>query len=309
MGLHVLEKGIFIEEPLFHKFEEIENQSLRRWLQGSAHLFYFAYLSSVRGGMIYLQALFQSLEHDERGIDLCTPDLGFFINGAPESLLTGNFNIQRIEVHWGEMVSCLELSSIGKIVRILVPGRLTPQDVERLIALSGPFVGVRGNQSLSEALSYGKVFFFDGRPHNWFLIKDLLALAENRISDHKSSLTCLRMMREAMVHEMPKEEGDFVDERAFQEEELTWSQIAEALGKALQDPDTLIGYQKLGQIVREEHSFNEFLVDFASRTFMHRIHPGLAGEEATLIEQFAQEKISLTTLISALRNKRDSLFQ
>ncbi len=289
MGLHVLEKGLFVEPIKDH--QPLDSKAL----------FYFAYLFSPLGGRVYLRALLESLVDDERDIDLCTPSLDWFIKGASSLFPTTSFNIKRLEVHFKDFVSSTQLASVGKVVRILCKGRLSPEEVERFIALSLPFVGVRGNQSLSEAISYGQVFFFDARLHNRFLIKDLLSLAENRLPHFKGTLTCLRMMREVLFHQLTKEEGDFVDELFFQGPQLDEAQIATNIALALRDPRTLLGYQKLGEIIRKEYSFNEFLVGFTARALRKRLNPELELKEQTLIEQVSLGEISLRDLIEGLK--------
>src|SRR5690606_30664930 len=102
---------------------------------------------------------------------------------------------------------------------------ITQSDFRALLALSGEWVAVRGDQSFSEVISQGKAFFYDGRDHARYFIKDLVAIAENRIGGHPTTLACIRGMAQGFAYRIPVQEGEWVDETYFQEAE-EWTAIA-----------------------------------------------------------------------------------
>ncbi len=291
LGLHFLEKGILVRKPCQASWDDVQNGRLLQW-RSPEHHFYLAYLTTPLGGAIYLHALLKSLEADEKGIDICIPDLGWFVqfverqNRSGRPLLEWEMGVQAIEVYFEERVHTLSIAPTGKKVRLLCPGSLTQSDFRSLLALSGDWVAVRGNQSFSEVISQNKPFFYDGREHARYFMKDLIALAENRIGTYPSALTCFRGMQQGFLYNIPLQEGEWLDETFFQERE-EWTAIALKLGLSLQDPQVGVGYRKLNQILAEEFSANAFLCHLVQRALCHRRDP--------MIEKLEKEEMDLFT--------------
>lgn len=319
MGLHFLEMGVLIRKPHEASFASVENEQLLQWLFESLKpgpieidqylaqtRFHMAYLNTAIGGAVYLHALLHSLAHDEKNIDICTPDLGWFIehtakqNERKRPVLEGDFGIGSLQVHFEKEVHSITVGTKGKRVRLLCPGMIKASDFHSLVSLSGEFVGVRGNQSFSEAVSANKVFFYDGREHLRYFMKDLAALAENRISQHRGTLTCFRGMGKAFLHNLPVQEEDWVDETFFQELE-DWRLVAQEIGFALQDPDTVAGAKKLNRIIAEELSCNEYLCHLVQRNLCHQKHPEIERHESQQMALFTHNQISFKTLITSLK--------
>lgn len=305
MGLHFLEKGVLIRKPCQASWADVQNARMKQWHIPENH-FYLAYLATPMGGAIYLHALLKSLMNDDRGIDLCVPDLGWFIEfvekqkTASRSLLEWEMGIQTIEIYFEEYIHPISIAPVGKKVRILCPGQITQSDFRALLALSGDWVAVRGNQSFSEAVSQGKAFFYDGRGHERYFIKDLVAVAENRIGGFPGALECIRGIGQAFHYNVPVQEEEWVDETFFQPLE-EWTSIALGLGLALQDPDTITGYKKLNQIIAEEFSANLFLCHLVQRALCHRKNPERGEFEDQQLALFASNAITFAELISNCR--------
>jgi len=319
MGLHFLEAGVLLRKPHPASFAEVENELLSQWLFGivkpgpveidqylAQKRFYLAYLTTRLGGAVYLHALLQSLVHDEKDIDICTPDLGWFVEHASKQnemkrpILEGDLAVGSLQVHFGNEVHSISVGAKGKRVRLLCPGTISASDFRSLVSLSGEFVGVRGDQSFSEAVSANKVFFYDGREHARYFMKDLGALAENRIAPHRGTLSCFRGMNKAFLHNLPVQEEDWVDETFFQELE-DWKQIAQEIGLALQDPDTIAGAKKLNRIIAEELSCNEYLCHLVQRGLCHQKHPEMERLESQQMALFTSNQISFNSLITSLK--------
>lgn len=319
MGLHFLEKGILVHKAPMATFAEIENIALLTDLFGTeapgpaeieqysqTNQFYLAYLATPVGGAVYLHALLKSLEHDARTVDVCTPDLGWFIqyaemqNSQGKPILDKSLGVASIEVLWQGQSYTASTGVEGKKLRLFSPGGISQRDFRTLVSLSGEFVGVRGDQSFSEAVSCNRVFFYDGREHVRYFMKDLAALAENRIAAHRTALACMRGMGKTLLHNLPPQEGDWVDETVFQEKE-EWLEIAFQIGASLQDPDAVAGFKKLNRIIAEEYACNEFLCHLVQRALCHRQNPLLAMEEAELLSAFGSTGISFSTLVFELK--------
>jgi hypothetical protein len=305
MGLHFLEKGILIRRPLEAKWEDVQNEQLLKW-RWAENRFYLAYLTTPIGGAVYLHSLLKSLENDPLGVDLCVPDLGWFVkyidqqNKAGRPILEWDIGVGSIDVYYQDQIHTIALASEGKKVRILCPGVISLSDFRALLALSEGWVAVRGNQSFSEVVSQGKPFFYDGRGHSCYFMKDLAALAENRIADFPAALTCLRGMNQAFHYNLPVQEGEWVDETYFQDCE-EWTSVALGIGLALQDPELGTGFARLNQILREEYSVNHFICHLVQRALHHRAHPELERLEALELALFASNSQSFREMIEALR--------
>jgi len=286
MGLHFLEKGIFIRDTvpkgnlktlqnkaLLHSLfgvKEPQDQHVEHYL--ASHDLYLAYLTSPIGGAIYLHALLQWQKPSTKAIDICTPDLSWFIEYVniqakqKKPLLEGDFGIQTLEIHFQGHTHTRTLASFGKTLRILCPGTLSNTDFRNLMSASQEFVAVRGDQSFSEAVSTGKLFFYDGASHARYFIKDLLALAENRLSSQKMTLNLFRSMGRAFLYNLPESKTEWVEETYFQEKE-PWGQIAATIALSLKSPQTTQGCKLLCQIIRNEYSFNKTLCHLVQREF------------------------------------------
>lgn len=322
MGLHFLEHGIFISSPVLSpNFNQVHNKQLLDSLFGTSsptdqeiesyqtsHRFYLAYLLTEKGGAIYLHALLQSeSSFDEKNIDICTPDIGWLVRHIEsqkkkgEFFLEKTFGLKKIEIHYQEQIHTQRLAEKGKTIRILCPGSLEDHDFRILLALSQDFVAVRGDQSISQAISANKIFFYDGAEHSRFFIKDLAALAENRISRYKGALLLFRLMKEAFLQSYMKEsDAKWVDELYFQES-INWQEIAKAMGSALQDKTTKPGFTEFNEVVRQEYAFNSRLCQMVQRALVHHLSPEIALFEKEKKIAFEQGQISLKELLNLVK--------
>jgi len=318
MGLHFLEKGVLIRKASEINFARLSNERLLFSLFQTAipgpleverdldsHLFYLTYLLTPVGGAIYLHALLKSREFDARPIDICTPDIGWLIGhierqkkeGRP--FLEGTFGVKEIEIEFEGRPHKIQIAETGKRVRLLCPGPLADADFRLLVRMSAEFVAVRGDQSFSEAVSANRTFFYDGAVHARHFVKDLVALAENRIASHKNAVSLFRNMGKAFLYSLPEEEGEWVDETYFQEKE-PWLEIALSIGMALQDPDTIAGCKKLNQIIASEHAFHQFFVPFIRRELIHRFSPQFSQAENRQIDLFASGAQTIGETLSSI---------
>ncbi len=305
LGLHFLEKGILTRKPCTAKWEDVQNEEIRKW-----HLpqnrFYLAYLSTAIGGAIYLHSLLKSLENDPSDVDLCVPDLAWFAvfhdkqTKMGRSVLEWELGVSSIEVFFEGKVCSIEIAPKGKKVRLLCPGPISQSDFRALLSLSEEWVAVRGNQSFSEAVSQGKAFFYDGKGHSRYFLKDFVAIAENRIGAFSKTLDCIRGMSQGFLYNVAVQDGEWVDETYFQELE-EWTTIALKIGLALQEPEAVLGFKKLDRILVDEFSANSFLCHLVQRGLCHHQHPEIAQKEAENMEQFVRNESSFKEFIQKQR--------
>lgn len=302
MGLHFLEKGILIPKngPL-----RLEDEGLKRWMSDERH-FYLADLATPIGGAIYLHALLKSLERDARDIDICVPQLDWFIefvqNRENQPILVGNFGVQQIEIRFQEKSYVHSIQPEGKKVRLFCPGPISQTDYQTLMALSGEFVGVQGDRAFSEAVSADKVYFYDGKETAKNFIKDLVALAQNRIRG--SALTVMHGIGNAFFAHLPEEEGEWVDETFFQEKE-DWITIANSIGRALQNPDAVLGFKKFNGIIAREYAANDFICRLVNRALTHKKFPKMQQIESSEMALFLSNQQSFSKTCEKLQVLRE----
>lgn len=321
LGLHFLEKGI-----LTHRIDanltisELKNEQLSQWLFDQSapsleminqyrqnHRFFLADLLSQDGIFVYLHALLKSLEKDSKDIDLCVLDpakmLAFFEQRIQAKLdpIEKRYQIRQIVFHIGAHVAVLNIESTGKTIRILCPQSMSSSDFQRCLAFSEEFVACQSDQSLSEAVSINKCFFYDSCDNNRYFLKDLIALAQNRIPQHPSSIEVLRLFSKVFEHHLPQEASDWVDEIFIQDEKMDLLEIAETMGKYLQDPKTFAGLKKLNRILIEEHSCNGFILNLVQRAICHHCCPEIERIEQEELMRFSYGWQSFSSVVQTLR--------
>ena len=320
MGLHFLERGILTRtvDPSL-SVSELQNEQLSQWLFNQSapgyeeigqyrqtHRFFLAYFFSQPGIFVYLHALLKSLENDPKDIDLCVPDsakiLAYFEQrlAAKLDLIEKRYQVQKIVFHIGTHAAVWNMEPEGKTLRIFCPEPISSSDFQRLIVFSEEFVACRGDQSLSEVISYNKCFFYDPRDHNRFFLKDLIALAQNRIPQYPSSVEVLRLFAKVLEHNLPEDNQDWVDEIFVQQQKTDLLEIAETMGRHLQDPKTFAGFKKLNRILLEEHSCNEFLLHLVQRAICHRRFPEIERLEEEELARFSLGKQSFSCVVNSL---------
>jgi hypothetical protein len=315
LGLHFLEMGIFIREEKPLSVFDLENKVLLEWLfQGRLDAgsyrknrrFFLSYLFSSDSIFVYLHALLKSLENDAKDIDVCMPDAARVIeyfDKNRQNPIAKCYHVRQISLQIGSNIASIDLEPEGKTLRIFCPDRLSSNDFQRLVAFSENFVGCRGDQSLSEAVSINKCFFFDPLAHSRYFVKDLIALAENRIASHPSALGILRLFAKLLEHHLPKEEGEWLDEFSIQRQKpMDLLEIAEEMGKYLQNPEAFLGFRKLNRILIEEHSCNKFFLHLVQRAICHRRQPAVKEIESQEMDAFVLGKQSFAVTIERIRS-------
>lgn len=324
MGLHFLEKGVLIRKPAeSFSILDLQNAGLLRWMFGQDsvsdavvakyrkhHRFFLGYLFSEAGIFIYLHALLKSLENDAKDVDVCFPDasrvISYFASRIDEKkdLIEKRYGVQTIALHIGAHRAESIGPHSGKTLRIFCPETIDSTDFQRLVSFSEDFVGCRGDQSFSDAVSHNKCFFYEPRDHSRFFVKDLIALGENRISSHPSAMGILRLFGKVLDHHLPPEEGEWVDEISIQRSKMIdWMQIAEEMGTYLQDPTAHAGFKKLNRIIQEEYSCNEFFIQLTQRAICHRRRPQIERAEEREINRFIRSEQSFAISVERIRHE------
>jgi len=318
MGLHALEKGIFVYPTSKPNFAKLEQANLKTWLFGTTeptpqdiqiylerHNFHLAYLATPIGGAIYLHSLIKMHEKNVLDIDVCCPNLTWLSKWhemqTPNHFLHESVKLRAVEIFTPENRCMIKMQESGKVLRIFCPGPLSQTDMKNLFALSHEWVAVRGNQSFSEAVSHNKTFFYDGRHHNKYFMKDLMALAQNHLVSNQSALDAFRWMKEAYLWNLQEDTSEWIEEISFQQmEKMDWFFISQHLGESLQDPETILGFHRVCERIKKEHSFHPFLTHLVQRALCFAKHPSIRQMEALQMNLYLHGRASFSTLVQRL---------
>jgi len=308
LGLHLLERGIFILPPDLEGTPLLSPTLLEMEASRKTRRLFLARLTSPSGVFVYLHALLKSLEWDTREIDICVPDarafVDYFAGRLQENLplLEKSYGVGKLFFAFDGKAACQEFQPQGKTLRISSLN-LSDGEMGRLMTLSDDFTAISDERGFSEAVSANKGFFFEPSAQSFSLLKDLIALAENRLAAHRSTLNLLRLFWRVYEHPLRLQEGKWVDEFSIQcEEKEPLLEVAEKIGLYLQDPDALAGFKKLNRLIAKEHSCNAFLLQMVQRAVCHRLHPEIAGYEEEAVSKFILNQMPIAHLVEHLRD-------
>lgn len=319
MGLHFLEKGIFINDsPTPRTFDEIlhlTNPNLLNVLFSNvdpdedeileyqeSHRFYFAYLASKEGCFVYLHALTKLLEDDEKNIDLCVPNMVQFLELFGKMKSYAHFTksgISKVQFQFDEKFSELVLKKgKGKTLRIIHLGNLPSSDFQILLRLSSEITACRGDQSFSDCISANKVFFYNLIEHHRTLWEDFISLAANRIPHFPTAIEYFRLFL------IPLEEKSTT----------VLKKTAIRMGELLQNVETVRGIRLLYRIIRSEYAVNDFIFDMVKRSLLFTVEPELEEKEKQIVDAYLEGDLSFSVfwdrmlmLLSPYKSKTPSI--
>lgn len=317
MGLHFLEKGIFTKEPSSNPSLDnihLNNAKLQDLLFASfpdiktfqqAHSLQIAYTKTYRGLFLYLTALLTSLEDDVRDIDICFFQMQLMIHliinkfQDPSSLeypLLKNWNISRIVIYDQKNQASLFISPKGKIVRLINCAPLNHDDFLQLVSLTDRLIGATGDQSVLEAISSGKPFFFDPPGFKRPFLKDLILIAKKKLPEHpiltQFFQLCFKPLEQSSAEWIPED-----DLPIFQDcigiDEVSDLAIAKKLGNLLKNPAIIPAFQALKEHLYHSYPLQPILCGLINRAFLLRQQPELAELEENQIQKFLEGSQSL----------------
>lgn len=296
MGLGVDAKGIFIKKIKSYRWDQLENPFLKQELfQGSlseesialycsSTAFYLCYIGDLQTALsfIYNAILFSDVDSDQPTIDILFPskDKGsqtlanFQLFDLNELKQMGVAVIKMITYEKGERAEAsLTLQDHGKCLRIIDVGALSKRDFNRLAFLSSSFMGCTGDSSLSLALSFGKIPYYETRAHKRELMSHLLQV-DQRCFGEDAPLH--------LLHQSLLESGSFPIFGPFATNR-----------RIIQSPRLREEASQLGAHVRENFSFNFYFSTAVKSILYRQDHSDYAQLEESLRAQFIGGEINL----------------
>jgi hypothetical protein len=318
MGLHFLEKGIFIDNKRKYPFSFIENidhKVLKTILfknMESINDFkkyrrlFLGYLSSSNGYFVYLLSLLKYLEEDSKDIYVCFVNLGplFKIFSSEEKFnMLKKYNIKKVKICIENGINEISINNDGKTLVLVELDNISHKDFNILMTVSEDYIGVKGNQSISEAISYDKVFLYNGPYHTISFIKDLIALSRKTLDKDSSTCKLIDLFYSLLEYQEDNEgNNELVEDKYFaKDEDIDYEDMAEKIGVLLQDPATYRGFKKLNLFIKKNYDVSLFIDTLIKRTATHLKYPNIEKQENDLLDKFADNKISFENTILNLR--------
>ncbi|MES2344417.1 MAG: hypothetical protein V4494_00560 [Chlamydiota bacterium] len=261
MGLHFLEKGIIIKKMPASPLKPCFNLD---------------YTKTKRGNYVFLHILLKALEHDTRDITIATPSLQLYITRLENGLkdILKRFGIRELVIHFEQSICPITVNTTGKKLIVHHVNQKPHQKFLNDVVATDQLVGCTGDGSISEALSAGKPFFYDPPLHKRNFLKDLIALAEDRLHDYPETIAFLKLslknehlILEDVVDGFVSEEFLLIEKEKTSPEDLRDEVIAEKMGALLQQVKTQKGFKALAAIIQEEYAINETLCHITARAF------------------------------------------
>jgi hypothetical protein len=320
MGLHFLEKGIFVKkipQRALLDWQSFKTGSLIEKLIGQkeptqeeiatyrkTHRLNIAYTRTERGAYLYLHALLKALEEDCKTIDLCFFNKGHLLHHLTQrnEQLLGKLGLAKIQIHYKDFLSEIVLKQEGKTLRLFHVEHLPHEDFLSLIAWTEDLIGCTGDGSISEAISAKKPFFIDPLDHQIPFVKDLIFIAEKRLENYHSTIEFLKLCLPANPLPTNTQESEWILEHPTPEP-LTKSdeEIALHMGELMQNPLFKEGMYTLCTLLCQEYSVNETLCHMVKRALVHYHNPCIQHLEAFTMDRCLHGNLSCKEALKEIR--------
>lgn len=288
MGLHFLERGIFIKPQQTYTWSDLSSHPISDLLFSTSspsseqilkyqqtHAFQLNYTKTYRGLYLYLFTLFSALSDDPRDIDIGCFDLPLFVHVLEKRFKKEQsypqlkaWNIGKLTLYYQNTQTTLSIQSQGKQVRLIHCESMPHTQLLALMHLTDHLIGTTGDQSVLEAIATGKPFFYDPPPLKRSFLKDLAFIARHHLPN---APTLTRFFDLCLKNpELPTED----DCEGWVSED--YAARMEAFLSLEEDTDEKIG-EALGAVLLEPALGNDFLTLQAHLAAYHDLAPLLAG--------------------------------
>lgn len=299
MGVNPSEVGIVIKPQLSEGLLNLENGALikllmgkeapsiadeRSYIDATSRCFCYA---RKEGVVQFIRIACAAYAEDAKPLDIVCPfDDSYYL--YLKNIPNENPEIAKIQFYKKTPEGKIELikesarEGAGKTVRIIDPFPLTEHDFQ-IFASKADFMGCTGDISFTEAVSYGKTFFYNAPEHKADFIESLADFAEERFGEDSLLAVCFKIMSEL----------DFMD--------LNGDEISQ-FGKLLRNPKTREETRLFCEEIRKYYNFNEHLIDRVSRDSFLQLHPDIGILEKSLRKDFKEGRKTLQEAFQELKS-------
>ncbi|MBA2728586.1 MAG: hypothetical protein H0U49_10500 [Parachlamydiaceae bacterium] len=264
-----------LKEELFH-CQEVRLNHIEAYLSKIAPFFCYVSNDDIAIRFIYRAIYFAHYQSKKSYIDIIYPaktNLKNLIENLKH--ISNTFPVSTINVN-GEKI--VDTGVNGIHLRIINPGRLTKRDFKRVMFLSSPLVGCTGNASLGQALSYGKIPYYEQLDQTKQTKKNLCLIAE-RICGLDSPLVYLLEAEKRFMMIDNQERGHLRNEKLVEDA------------------------KKLGELIKEQFTLNGRLRGMVNAHICRTKYPKFATAINQIREKFISRDIDLFTAQESITNE------
>jgi hypothetical protein len=260
-----------LQSLLFETFSP-SDEAIHKYLQ--THSIFLCYMGFMKALTFFLDAASFANAHDpEKSVDICFPCKGsmdelkqFLPRKELQQQGFGSISMIYYEGDTKKEVK-RRLGEGKKVLRILDVGGLAPKDFRILMKLSSPLVGCTGDNSLAQALSYGKIPFYEVVGHKVPLRHNLLSIVEEKFG-----------LRSALYSYLVSG-GDLKDRSA-----------------KVSAPELPAEAEQLGEWIRDHFSANSAIQGLVNQRLLMGKDPAFAEKVNKLQEEYLAGNLSIEQL-------------
>lgn len=294
LGLYFLEKGIFC-------FDKIEKQS---------STFYLCAHTKEKESFFYIKLLIDLARNESADLRIV------FLSDSPlkgafkQSLaFLENKRIGKVVLEIDDEVTDEKSCDFsGKTLVLSYQSNRTFQEKKNLYAQSLEPVGISSDISFSYVASYQKAFFIGQFDQESTLLKDLLALAKNKLTGFPKAIVYLENLYQLQLHFLEDGQEEFVSEEYFRSLSLdSVDDILKRLKYLILNREVILGLKVLNKSIYEKFSANQFFLGLIKRSYLQKKLPKLKSlEEGILSEYLIGEStfLEMVKSISSLLTNR-----
>ena len=211
----------------------------------------------------------------------------------------------------------LKLQDNGKELRLLNFFPLDQMDFHVLFCHTNPLVGCTGDNSLTEAISFDLVPFYELREGKDKFWDGMIALAESvgngqhYLKQYFLELKAIRPLKQEIYINLFKNFNNLPE--GFKNQTLediikaqpTLAARCKKIAALLSEPKLAEEVLEINALIRSQFNFNQILKDFLARELALKRYPDLKAIETKLAEQFSLDRKSLKE-VSKLLDQRIS---
>jgi hypothetical protein len=298
LGLHFLEKGIFIKPVAA---SPIQDKRLSQLLSQKVGRFNLNYTKSRRGNLLYFHALLKALANHPEPITVAFSNQQILIELLQNELLPvlRRNKIAKVRFYFLQFVSEIAIQEKGKELTLIHIETISQQDFHSLIVKSDDLVGCTGDGSLTETIAAQKPFFYDPPYHKRPFLKDLIAIAEHELKAYPAFIEFLRFSLTPADPRLEDDLAGWLSEEHF--EKKSDEDVGEKLGSLMQSRDLRDGTVALSQILANKYNANGTLCHLVQRALLLKNHPDDERKEEKALQNFLQGSGTLSSALKKVR--------
>ncbi|MBA3237078.1 MAG: hypothetical protein H0T62_01855 [Parachlamydiaceae bacterium] len=256
---------------------------------------------------------------EKQTIDLILPTVRVELINKEFLKEQGIGNIKLIKIENDQIIQEeVSLFEYGKELRLINPFPLDQKEFYTLLSHTNPLVACTGDHSLSEAISFDRLPFYELRDMKLAFQTNLIALAE-RVGKapfylkqyFKELFKIYDRNQERMIDLLKKYDDLFEMEKAYYNRDFNdlkgkqFKLIKSSLiiANLLQQPELTDEFHALNQLIKSQYSFNETLICLVEQQLAFSSCPDLKNFEQQTQEKYLTNQITLIQSVELLTEK------